>query len=169
MKILKKKFLLCLLSLILILSFTGCSGKIDEEPTTGAEDISFNASENDYLNTDESEDELYNFIIDLENVTSDEANEIIKTFDLNEDSFVYERLDENAEHLIVYNKYTGQGYDVEGREYSDIAQLKGECAYCGLLRGIGENMCNGNCNVSFNSIPSGSIVHPDDATMGPLY
>ena len=147
------------MSLILVLSFAGCSGKIiEEEETTDVVETTSVTLQEDIRNPDGT----YKFIITLEDASSEEAQNIIETFSLNEDDFVYERLDENGDRLIVYDKYTGQGYDAEGREYNDIAHLTGECIHCGLLQGIGENMCNGTCNISFEDIPAGSISSPEN-------
>ena len=150
-----KKAILILLSILLILAFAGCDKtKVKEDATEAFSEM-------------DSQGYKHNFPV--KPIESEEASEIAETFSLNTDEYQYEALDENQKIPLVYSIYEGKGYDIEGKEYNDLAQLTGECPYCGKLRGIGENMCKGSCFIGFNPIPSGSIVHPEDATMGPLY
>lgn len=154
-----KRISLFLLSVLLIFTFAGCDrGKVTEEETT-------NIIEHNVV----TEEQSYKHIFPVKPVESEEASEIIEALSLNTDEYQYEAFDENQEIPLVYSIYEGKGYDIEGREFNDLAQLTGECSHCGKLRGIGENMCEGKCHISFNPIPSGSIVHPEDASMGPLY
>ena len=150
-----KRISLLLLSVLLIFTFAGCDrGKVTEEETTDI--IEHNVV---------TEEQSYKHIFSVKPIESEEASEIIETLSLNTDEYQYEALDENQEIPLVYSIYEGKGYDIEGREFNDLAQLTGECSHCGKLRGIGPEMCDGACTLSATLIGGITIIPPEQTSI----
>lgn len=135
-----KRISLLLLSVLLIFTFAGCDrGKVTEEETTEEEVTVIQPSQENGV--------LFDYAVPMEPAKSENASEIIETLLLNKNEFKYETLDETKKIPLVYSIYKGVGYDINGREYNKNTQLTGNCPYCEQLRGIGEDMCQGFCNI----------------------
>ena len=139
------------MSLILVLSFAGCSGKIIEEETTDVAETTTEEFHQPY------EFEVYSFnaeeatIIKSEISTSlsDKAKEVLIKFDLDRRAYA-EGTDSTKTKLVLYNVFNYRGIDETGLYYTPDGTPEEPHSPCGKQYGIGENMCSGFCNVEFN-------------------
>ena len=140
-----KKSILIILSLIMVLSFAGCSGKIiEEEETTDVVETTLSNVENT------TQRKFFDYKKTTTPITQDVSNDIVSKYNLNEKEFILQYSDSDV--TIALNAYEGYGYDKDGYEYNENFEKKGIHDFCQNPIGIGVEMCNGTCNIAIENL-----------------